>query len=170
MRKSLAALWLTAVCCGLTVTFAIPTPAFATSSKESGVVLSHITVTATKLRGNSAVSMTITNDSRGPITLMSVTSPDTQASMIDYDVNMCQGKHTMLMLMNIFITSGRTQKLGYKYQGAMLRLLKKPIVKGEIIPLVITWSNFQKAHSVTVKAKVVAPPRSLYFGMTTMDM
>lgn len=90
--------------------------------------------------------------------------------MIDYDTNMCQGNHAMMLLSNILITSGHQQALGYKYQGAMLRDAKEQIVKGGTIPVVITWSNFQTAHSVTIEAKVVAPPRHLNFGMTSMKM
>jgi copper(I)-binding protein len=90
--------------------------------------------------------------------------------MIDYDTNMCQGNHAMMQLANILITGGHTQQLGYKFQGAMLRQLKEKLTKGETIPVVITWSNFQKVHSVTVEAKVVAPPKNLNFGMTSMAM
>lgn len=116
------------------------------------------------------MSMTITNKSRGAISLLSITSPATTTSMIDYDTNMCQGNHAMMQLANILIVSGHTQELGYKYQGAMLRQLKKKIVKGETIPLVISWSNFSKAEKVTIEAKVVKPPRYLNFGMSSMDM
>jgi copper(I)-binding protein len=129
-----------------------------------------VTVTAAKFSGNSAVSMTIENISNGPISLLSVTSPDTQSSMIDYDTNMCQGNHAMMMLANIFISSGHTQKLGYKYQGAMLRHMKMKTVSGESIPVVITWTNFKSAHTVTIHAKVVDPPRHLDFGMSSMEM
>jgi copper(I)-binding protein len=90
--------------------------------------------------------------------------------MIDYDTNMCQGNHAMMQLADIYITGGHTQQLGYKFQGAMLRQLKEGIAKGETIPVVITWSNFQNAHSVTKMAKVVAPPKYLNFGMTSMKM
>jgi copper(I)-binding protein len=90
--------------------------------------------------------------------------------MIDYDTNMCQGNNAMVQLANILIVGGHTQKLGYKYQGAMLRQLKKKIVNGETIPVVVTWSNFQNARSVTIEAKVIAPPRYLNFGMISMDM
>lgn len=90
--------------------------------------------------------------------------------MIDYDTNMCQGNHAMMQLANILIIGGHTQQLGYRYQGAMLRQLKEKLMKGETIPVVIAWSNFQKAHSVTVEAKVVAPPRHLNFGMISMSM
>ena len=114
--------------------------------------------------------MSIANKSGEPISLISVTSSDAKTSMIDYDVNMCQGNHAMTLIANILITGGRTQELGYKYQGAMLRQLKTPIVKGETIPLVITWSDFNKVHSATVQAKVVKPPKHLFFGMTGMAM
>jgi copper(I)-binding protein len=140
------------------------------SSPKSGVVLSHVTVTAANLRGDSAISMTIANHSSNPISLLSITSPVTKTSMIDYDTNMCQGNNAMMQLANILIIGGHTQLLGYKYQGAMLRQLKETIVKGETIPVVITWSNFQTTHSVTVEARVVSPPKYLNFGMSTMEM
>ncbi len=114
--------------------------------------------------------MSISNDSKGPISLLSISSPDTSASMIDYDTNMCQGNHAMMLLSNILITSGRQQALGYKYQGAMLRDVKERFAKGATIPVVITWSNFRTAHSVTVEARIVAPPRHLNFGMASMKM
>ena len=168
MRKSLALLLSMAACCGLSL--ALVVPAVAASAPKSDVVISRVTVTAAKINGDSAISMTIKNRSKGPISLVSITSPVAGLSMIDYDTNMCQGNHAMMMLSNIFITSDRTQVLGYKYQGAMLRLLKKDLVKGGTIPVDITWSNFQKAHTVTIEAKVVAPPRHLKFGMMSMDM
>jgi copper(I)-binding protein len=114
--------------------------------------------------------MSISNDSKGPISLISISSPDTSTSMIDYDTNMCQGSHAMMQLANILITSGHQQALGYKYQGAMLRGVKEQLLKGQSIPVVITWSNFQTARSVTIEAKVVAPPRHLDFGMSSMKM
>jgi copper(I)-binding protein len=140
------------------------------SAGSNDIVISHVTVTAAKVHGNSAVVMTIANNSGGPISLVSVSSSDANTSMIDYDVNMCQGNHTMTLIGNILITGGRTQKLGYKYQGAMLRQLKTSIVRGATIPLIITWSNFSKVHTETVQAKVVKPPKHLFFGMTGMAM
>ncbi len=157
-----------ASCCGLVLTFS--SSAFAAPTTKSGVVLSRITVTAARIHGDSAISMSISNDSRGPISLISISSPETSTSMIDYDTNMCQGNHAMMLLSNILITSGHKQELGYKYQGAMLRGVREQLVKGETIPVVITWSNFQTARSMTIEAKVVAPPRHLNFGMTSMSM
>ena len=52
----------------------------------------------------------------------------------------------------------------------MLRQLKMSLVKGTTIPLVITWSDFTKVHTETVQAKVVKPPKHLFFGMTGMAM
>jgi copper(I)-binding protein len=144
-----------------------------TSSASAGVndvIISHVTVTAGKIHGNSAVVMSITNKSGDPISLISVTSSNAKASMIDYDVNMCQGNHAMTPVANILITGGRTQALGYKYQGAMLRKLKTALVKGSTIQLVITWSDFTKVHSETVEAKVVKAPNHLFFGMAGMAM
>jgi copper(I)-binding protein len=134
------------------------------------VSISHVTVTAAKIQGDSAVVMSIANNSGAPISLISVTSSVAKSSMIDYDVNMCQGDHEMTLIANILITGGRTQDLGYRYQGAMLRRLKTAIVTGGMIPLVVTWSDFNKVHSKTVEALVVKPPRHLFFGMSSMAM
>lgn len=149
---------------------ALVSSASSASAAVNGVVISHVTVTAAKIHGNSAVVMSIANNSGDPISLISVTSSNAKSSMIDYDVNMCQGNHTMTQVANILITGGRTQALGYKYQGAMLRQLKMPLVKGTTVTLVITWSDFAKVHSETVEAKVVKAPSHLFFGMTGMAM
>ncbi len=168
MRKSCAVFGLLVSCFGMAL--ALVSSASGASAGVNDVVISHVTVTAAKSHGNSAVVMSISNKSGGPISLISVTSSDAKTSMIDYDVNMCQGNHAMTLIANILITGGRTQELGYKYQGAMLRQLKTSIVKGGTVPLVITWSNFNKAHTETVEAKVVKPPKHLFFGMTSMKM
>jgi copper(I)-binding protein len=137
---------------------------------NSRVVISHVTVTAANIRGDSAVVMSIANNSNDPISLISVTSSVAKSSMIDFDVNMCQGNHEMTLIANILITGRRTQRLGYRYQGAMLRQLKTSILKGGTVPLVVTWSDFNTVHSQTVEAKVVKPPKHLFFGMSSMRM
>jgi copper(I)-binding protein len=152
------------------MTLALVGSAPGASAGEKNVVISHVTVTAAEIHGDSAVGMTISNNSEEPISLISVTSSVAKTSMIDYDVNMCQGNHTMTLIANILITGGRTQELGYKYQGAMLRQLKSSIVKGGTVPLVITWSDFNKVHTEKVDAMVVKPPKHLFFGMTAMEM
>jgi copper(I)-binding protein len=166
VRKRFAATLLIAVSPELLLTGWVP---FAAASSPT-LSVAHVTVTAANARGNSAVAMSVTNNAAGPISLISVTSPRSRLSMIDYDTNMCQGNHAMMLIANILISGRYTQKLGYTYQGAMLRQLKVPLVKGESIPLVITWSNFQQSYTLTVKAKVVAPPKHLNFGMSTMGM
>lgn len=145
---------------------AVPGSPVGAAQNKGGIVISRATVTAAKAKGDSAIVLSITNNSSGVISLLSVTSPDSKASMIDYDTNMCQGNHAMMEVANILITAGHKQELGYKYQGAMLRELRTPLVKGQTVPLVITWSDFQKVETATVEAKVVAPPRHLDFGMT----
>ena len=51
----------------------------------------------------------------------------------------------MMKLPNILIYGGHSQRLGYKYQGAMLRQVSDKIVGGETIPIVISWTNFGSA-------------------------
>jgi copper(I)-binding protein len=138
---------------------------------DSGkVIIADATVTAASANGESAVELTITNNSKGPISLTSVSSPVSRMSMIYYDQNMCQGNHAMAWLANIFIQPGHVQKLALKYQGAMLSELHSALVKGSTVPLVLKWSNFQNATSLTIKAKVVAAPKGLHFHMTAMNM
>lgn len=139
-------------------------------ASTKSVVVTGATVTAAKKGGPSAVVVTIVNKTSNPITLLRVTSPVAAQHMIGYDTNMCQGNHAMIQLTNILITSGHTQALGYKYQGAMLWGLHSALTKGESIPLTLTWSNFQKLESVTVEALVVKPPAHINFGMSGMQM
>lgn len=168
VRKSRAGIGLLAACLAMTpVLVGFASDAFAQGSE---VVISHVTVTAAKIHGDSAVVMSIANHSGHPISLISVTSSVANSNMIDYDVNMCQGNHEMTLIANILITGRRTQELGYKYQGAMLRQLKRSLVRGGTISLVVTWSDFNKVHSQTVEARVVKPPKHLFFGMTAMQM
>ncbi len=153
-------------CILLLGTLAAPSGA---ATSAAGVEFSHVKVTASHLHGQSAISMTITNDSKNVISLFSISSPAAKSGMIDYDTNMCQGNHSMMQLQNILIYAGHSQKLGYQYQGAMLRHTTQKIVAGETIPVVITWTDFRTPHTVTLEAKVVTPPRHLNFGMSGMS-
>ncbi|MGP8009143.1 MAG: copper chaperone PCu(A)C [Acidimicrobiales bacterium] len=139
-------------------------------AESSSVTITHATVTAAKVNGQSAVVLLFHNASSGPITILSVESPVAKDDMIFYDTNMCQGNHAMAQLANIFVTSGNTQKLGYQFQGAMIWKLSKPLTKGEKIPLKVTWSNFHGSHTTTVEAKVVKAPPSINFAMSSMKM
>ena len=158
---------------GLLLPWAVMTVALdgtAQAAVPKHVVVSGVTVTAAKAKGQSAVVMSIANGSGNPISLLSVTSTVSTRSMVDYDDNMCQGGSKMTPLANILIMPSQTQLLGYRYQGAMLSGLRRSLSKGESIPLVLTWSDFQAVHRVTVIAKVVAPPKGLRFLMSPMKM
>jgi len=145
-----------------------PSGAGATSSTK--VLFSHVTVTAAKKSGESAVVMTIDNRSGGPISLLSVTSSVSRMNMIYFDTNMCQGNHAMIWLQNILIMNNHVQALGYQYQGAMLSHLNQSLKKGSTVPLEITWSNYHSLKKMTVKAHVVAAPKTLRFHMSAMNM
>jgi copper(I)-binding protein len=160
---------LTAV--GVTLVLAAAGAAPATASAPPGVTFSRVTVTAAASGHRSAVVMYIDNRTGGPISLMSVTSPVSGTAMIYYDDNMCQPSNTMMTaLSNILISAGHVQELGYRYQGAMLGGLRQTLVKGSSVPLVVRWTNFQRVKTVTVTAKVVAPPKGLEFHMSPMAM
>ena len=88
-----------------------------------------------------------------------------------FDDNMCQGNNVMIPMQGIYITSGYSQRLGYKYQGAMLIGLNRPVRAGQKIPLSITWSDYQGLrHSLTIRANVVVPPKNLRFGRAMPGM
>lgn len=135
---------------------------------QPGVVLSQVTVTAARLGGDSAVSMSLANDSGRAISLLSVTSSVARSSMIDYDVNMCQGDHEMSILPNIFIEPGQTQRLGYKLQGAMLSGLRHALVPGSQISLTVEWSNIGHVVTRRLIATVVRAPKGIRFVMGGM--
>ncbi len=69
----------------------------------------------------------------------------------------------MSPLANLLIEPGHTQRLALTYQGAMLSQLHSALVEGATVPVVVTWSNFHSAHSVTLQAKVVRAPKGLKF-------
>ena len=150
---------------------ALPGPvATASPSSSSSLKFDKVTVTAARQSGNSAVAMSITDGSSSPVSLLSVTSPVSRMSMIYYDDNMCQGNSKMTWLANIFISPGHVQRLGYRYQGAMLGNLRSVLRVGHSIPITISWSDFSAVRKVTVMATVVAPPKGLHFLQSPMKM
>lgn len=134
------------------------------------VVVSHATVTAAPANGESAVVLSITNNSKGPISLTSVSSPVSGMSMMYFDQNMRHGDHAMAWLTNILVQPGHVQKLALRYQGAMLSELHSALVKGSTVRLVVKWSDFQSARSLTIEARVVAAPKGLHFHTSAMNM
>lgn len=162
MRR-LAAIWIPLI---LVIALAAP----ASAAKPSGVVISHVTVTAAKGGGEAAIVMTLKNGTTGPVSLLSVTSPDAGEGMIFFDTNMCQGNHAMTMLANLYVSAGFTQKFGYKFQGAMIGLLHKALVVGQKIPLVVLWSDFHGFKKTKVVATVVPAPATIKFVMGSMEM
>ena len=140
------------------------------AASPRGIVVTNPTVTAAPANGDSAVVMSITNNSKGPISLTSVSSPVSGMSMMYYDQNMRNGDHVMSWLTNILIQPGHVQKLALRFQGAMLSDLRSPLVKGSTVRLELKWTNFQTARTLTVYAKVVSAPKGLHFHMGSMNM
>jgi copper(I)-binding protein len=140
------------------------------AASSGKIVVTGATVTAAPANGESAVVLSIANDSKGPISLTSVSSPVSGMAMMYYDQNMRQGDHAMRWLENILIQPGHVQRLALRFQGAMLSDLHTALLKGSTVPLVVKWSNFQSARSLTIDAKVVAAPKGLRFHMSTMNM
>ena len=140
------------------------------ASPSKTLKITDVTMTAAGRSGYSAVTMTLTDGTSLPVSLTSVTSSVSRMSMIYYDDNMCQGNSKMTWLANILISPGYVQKLGYRYQGAMLGNLRTAVHVGETVPVKIAWSDFAKYQDVTVMAKVVAPPKGLHFLLSPMKM
>ncbi len=156
------------------VTLSHHAPATTTSPALTAVPanlhITNVTVTAARVRGESAVTMSIGNDTGGPISLMNVTSPVSSMNMLYYDTNMCQGNTAMTWLPNILISSHQVQLLGYRNQGVMLSRLQESLKVGQRVPLRIKYSDFSSARTITVDALVVAPPKGLHFLMSAMKM
>ena len=132
------------------------------------VELGRATVTATT-NGESAVVITITNKSTKPIELLSITSTSASSQMLYFDTNMCQGNQSMTYLPNIVIAGGHSQRLGYKYQGAMLSGIHQSLTIGDILVLKIKWSQANGQYQTAfVNATVVSPPKHLRFLMGSM--
>ena len=165
MRRALVLSGLAVLAIGLG---AGATPVSATTLGK--VVIADAMVTAAPANGESAVILTITNDRSGPISLTAVSSPVSGMSMLYFDKNMCKGNHAMRWLGNILIQPGRVQRLALKQQGVMLSSLHSALIKGSFVHLVVNWSDFQTAHSVSIRAKVIAPPKGLHFHFTAMNM
>jgi copper(I)-binding protein len=146
----------------------VASPTSAASTKTP--TISDVTVTAAAKGHDSAVAMKIVNSTSKPISLLSVGSPNAGGDMIFFDTNMCQGNHVMTELPNIYISSGSAQRLGYRFQGAMLSALFRKLTVGEKISLIVTWSDFNKVRHSTIEAAVVAPPRHIKFLMGSMSM
>ncbi len=142
----------------------------ASATAPHSVTFQQVTVTAAASGKESAVVMLIDNRSGGPISLLSVTSGVSGMSMIYFDDNMCQGSTKMTWISNILIYPGRVQKLGYRFQGAMLGSLHQKLVTGSVVPLSVKWSDFHSVKTAIVEAKVVPPPKGLHFYMSPMHM
>lgn len=142
----------------------------ASAADRSGVQFTTATVTAARVGGDSAVVVKITNHSRLPISVLSVSSPLAKSSMLGFDADMCNGATTMTPLSNILISPGSSQVFGYKNQGAMLSNSVASLTVGKMVPLHIVWSNFSRTTTTVLSAEVVAPPKGLHFRMAKMRM
>ena len=129
------------------------------------------TLTAAPSSGESALTVSITNTSTKPLTLLSITTQSAKGWMLFYDANMCQGNQTMQYLANIFIPKGHTQQLGYTHQGAMLWRLSTPFKTGGTVLLDFKFAQANGTdETVFPSAKVVPSPRHLRFIMSGMSM
>jgi len=127
------------------------------------------TLTAARVGGSTAISLSLTNNQGTKILLTDISSPIASSSLIFYDANMCQGNNAMMPLQNIAVSSGNTQLLGYKYQGATLSGLSRTLKIGEKDPLTVEWTDADGVpQTLQVLANVVAPPKGLDLSTTKM--
>ena len=156
--------------CSAELSFAVPVKQ---TPIARGVLISGATVTAGVRGGDSAVVLTFFNGTSQAVSLLSVRSTVANSDMVMFDDNMCQGNNVMIPMRGIYVTSGHTQLLGYKYQGAMLIGLHERVVVGGTLLLTVTWSDSRGfTHGTRVTARVVNPPKYLHFGsaMPAMSM
>jgi len=136
----------------------------------SGVVVTHVTLTAGRRGGDSAVSLHFTNLGRHAVVLRTVSSPVAKVGMLHFDVNMCDSGSVMIMLPNLRVSGHSRTRLGTKGTGAMLQGLRSRLSVGTRVLLKITWTTTSGSKYVTpVTAIVVKKPRHLHFGMSSMS-
>jgi len=139
------------------------------ATHSSGILVKGATLTAARVGGSTAISLSLTNNQGTKILLTDISSPIASSSMIFYDANMCQGNNAMMPLQNIAVSSGNTQLLGYKYQGATLSGLSRTLKIGEKDPLTVEWTDADGVpQTLQVLANVVAPPKGLDLSTTKM--
>jgi len=139
------------------------------ATHSSGILVKGATLTAAIVGGSTAISLSLTNNQGTKILLTDISSPIASSSMIFYDANMCQGNNAMMPLQNIAVSSGNTQLLGYKYQGATLSGLSRTLKIGEKDPLTVEWTDADGVpQTLQVLANVVAPPKGLDLSTTKM--
>ena len=139
------------------------------ATHSSGILVKGATLTAAGVGGSTAISLSLTNNQGTKILLTDISSPIASSSMIFYDANMCQGNNAMMPLQNIAVSSGNTQLLGYKYQGATLSGLSRTLKIGEKDPLTVEWTDADGVpQTLQVLANVVAPPKGLDLSTTKM--
>lgn len=145
-------------------------PSQLSSKAAARLEISDVTVTASSSHGDSAVVMSLVNSTGGPISLMSVSSPLASMGMQFHDANMRQNDSTMTWQSDILTGSAATQHLGNQNDGVELSVLDADLKVGAHVPLEVTYSDFSTSRTITVNARVVAPPTGLHFNMSAMHM
>jgi len=134
-----------------------------------GLDITGATLTTANAGADSALTVTLRNTSSHTLYITGIGSSIARSSMIFYDSNMCQGDSAMIPLQNIAVSPGTIQKLGYKYQGAMLGALTTKLQLDGSAPMQINVKDSKNRFStLTFKAKIVSPPKGLHFAMSGM--
>ena len=142
---------------------------FAAVRDESGLLLSTPAVTATSGHHNSAVLLTIVNNTSEAITVTSLSSPLSTRGMLHVDPNMCDPASVMTQIPSLRLPARRGVHLGLRGAGAMLLSLRAPVVVGERVPLTVTWWDARGVvHVTSITAPVIPAPAHLQY--TTMTM
>jgi len=123
------------------------------------------TLTASGASGDSAVVMSIRNESNANLRLVSITGFLAQSSMLFSDPSLF-GTTKMHPLTMITIAPKHTLQLGYRGNGAMFAGLNGHLRRGEVTELVVRLQQASgRYETLYVKATVIAAPAHLHFLM-----
>jgi copper(I)-binding protein len=123
------------------------------------------TVTQAPGDGVSAVSLRFANHMNHPVEIVSVSSPEAAAGMLQYDQDMLVRSDPLTEVASLQAPAGRVVVLSVRGYGAMLMATHQALVVNGRVPLEVAWVDANGTHHVSlVFARVVARPAHLHFG------
>ena len=141
------------------------------STSSSPLQISGVTVTATAKGEASVVSLQLRNRTSSPVVILSVSSPSTRTSMLEYDADMCRGGTIVSPLPNIEIGAHQEMRWTTSGVGAMLMRSRGNLRPGDVVTLRVVSQVGLDTHTRTesVSATVVPQPRGLQTSVMRMS-
>jgi len=141
------------------------------STSSSPLQISGVTVTATPKGEASVVSLQMRNRTSSPVVILSVSSPASRTSMLEYDADMCRGGTIVSPLPNIEIGAHQEMRWTTSGVGAMLMRSRGNLRPGDVVTLRVVAQVGLDTHTrtETVSATVVPQPRGLQTSVMTMS-